>query len=115
MTNSYAVTGAQVFDAETLLPAQTVVVTEGLISDLGVNLYIPDGLTVIDGRGKTLLPGLIDSHVHTFGAAQQDALRFGVTTAIDLFSPHRELAWFKLPREQLNPQNRTTRTPPALW
>jgi imidazolonepropionase-like amidohydrolase len=42
-------------------------------------------MTVVDGTGKTLLPGLIDSHVHAF-QGQDDALLFGVTTQLDMFS-----------------------------
>jgi imidazolonepropionase-like amidohydrolase len=32
----------------------------------GVTLELPQGATVIDGRGKWVIPGLIDSHVHFF-------------------------------------------------
>ncbi|MEL6547309.1 MAG: amidohydrolase family protein, partial [Myxococcota bacterium] len=34
----------------------------------------------------TLLPGLIDAHAHTFGSALPDAVRFGVTTVLDMFT-----------------------------
>ena len=40
----------------------------------------------MDGRGHTLLPGLIDAHSHSFGSALSDALRFGVTTVLDQFT-----------------------------
>jgi imidazolonepropionase-like amidohydrolase len=40
----------------------------------------------VDGRGKTLLPGLIDAHTHTYGDANKAALAFGVTTELDMFS-----------------------------
>lgn len=40
---------------------------------------------VVDGTGKTLLPGLIDAHVHGF-QGQDDPLLFGVTTQLDMFS-----------------------------
>lgn len=39
----------------------------------------------VDGSGKTLLPGLIDSHVHISDPDQLDRLLdFGVTTALDM-------------------------------
>lgn len=41
---------------------------------------------IVDGTGKTLLPGLIDAHVHAFQAGE-DPLLFGVTTQLDMFSP----------------------------
>src|SRR5579871_5362119 len=42
---------------------------------------------IIDGRGATLLPGLIDAHVHLRGTADLEELaRWGVTTALDMGS-----------------------------
>ncbi|MFF0274362.1 amidohydrolase family protein [Streptomyces sp. NPDC004330] len=39
----------------------------------------------IDGTGRTLLPGLIDAHTHTFDGSLAAALRHGVTTELDMF------------------------------
>lgn len=40
---------------------------------------------VIDGAGRTLLPGLIDAHMHVLGREDLDALaRWGVTTGLDM-------------------------------
>ncbi|SFD04605.1 amidohydrolase family protein [Spirosoma endophyticum] len=36
------------------------------IKKIGKNLKVPDGATVINAKGKWLLPGLIDSHIHLF-------------------------------------------------
>lgn len=44
------------------------------------------GDTAVDGTGATLLPGLIDAHVHLLPGAPQQALTFGVTTLLDMFS-----------------------------
>ena len=45
---------------------QTVVVSKGLITQVGPSSSIvaPAGAMVIDGKGKTLVPGLWDSHMH---------------------------------------------------
>ena len=44
-----------------------------------------EGAEIIDGDGFTLLPGLIDSHTHTFQRPfLERALDFGVTTSIDM-------------------------------
>ena len=54
----------------------------------GPTLEVP-GAAVIDGRGRTLLPGLIDSHVHIADdvhSALRQALLLGVTTQLDMFS-----------------------------
>lgn len=40
---------------------------------------------VVDGAGRTLLPGLIDAHMHVLGREDLDALaRWGVTTGLDM-------------------------------
>jgi predicted amidohydrolase YtcJ len=41
---------------------------------------------VIDAEGGTILPGLIDSHIHLVPGALAQGLTFGVTTALDMFS-----------------------------
>jgi imidazolonepropionase-like amidohydrolase len=77
--------GAAVFDGERLLGRRDVLVSDGRIAEVGRNLRAPASVTRIDGRGRTLLPGLIDSHVHVFPTAAEDALRFGVTSEFDMF------------------------------
>src|SRR5690606_17199700 len=41
------------------------------------------------------LPGLIDAHTHAFGDALREALVFGVTTELDMFTDHRQAARWK--------------------
>jgi len=63
-----AFTHVQVYDAEggKFLADQTVVVEKGLIASVGAAAAatVPAGAQVIDGRGKTLIPGLWDCHLH---------------------------------------------------
>lgn len=74
---------ARVFDGAQVLPRATVLVRNGRIAALGPQVQAPDGARIIDARGKTLLPGLIDSHTHVFGPeVLRAALVFGVTTEI---------------------------------
>src|ERR1035437_8787304 len=76
----------RVFDGAQVLPRATVLVRNGRIAAVGPQVQAPDGARVIDGRGKTLLPGLIDSHTHVFGPeVLRAALVFGVTTELDMF------------------------------
>src|SRR5579884_821817 len=100
--NSFAVRGVRVFDGERTLPNVNVVVEDGRIALVGSAVRIPPGLRTIDGAGKTLLPGLIDSHVHVFPGAQRDALRFGVTTELDMFDVSRDFAAWRRQRESLS-------------
>jgi imidazolonepropionase-like amidohydrolase len=88
---AFVIRGARVFDGERLQPATDVVVRDGRIASLGRAAGNDAALPVIDGAGQTLLPGLIDAHVHAWGEARRDALRFGTTTVIDMFGDHRQL------------------------
>ena len=47
----------------------TVIVTDGRIIRIDDGATAPDGATVVDLRGQTVLPGLIDVHVHLTGNA----------------------------------------------
>jgi imidazolonepropionase-like amidohydrolase len=53
-------------DSERVLPHQTVLVRDGRIAWVGpaASADVPAGATRIDGRGRFLLPGLADMHVH---------------------------------------------------
>lgn len=58
-------TNVNIFDgkSETLAMDTSVLVENNLIKKIGPSIVAP-GAEVIDGGGKTLLPGFIDSHVH---------------------------------------------------
>ena len=83
---NFAVVNVTVFDGEEFRPHQDVRVEDGRIRAVGRRLRLPDGLPRVDGRGHTLLPGLIDAHTHTYGMVLNDSLRFGVTTVFDQFT-----------------------------
>ncbi|WP_380871995.1 hypothetical protein ACFB49_29500 [Sphingomonas sp. DBB INV C78] len=59
------------FDSTTgqYLPERAVLIVDGKIAAVGAagSIKAPSGATVIDGRGKTLTPGLWDSHLHVGG------------------------------------------------
>jgi hypothetical protein len=46
-----------------------VLVENNLITAVGEKVKAPQGATVIDGGGRTLMPGLIDVHTHVAGTA----------------------------------------------
>ncbi|HEY8681776.1 MAG TPA: amidohydrolase family protein [Rhodanobacter sp.] len=45
---------------------QTVLLRDGLIAAVGKHVRVPKGATPIDGRGHTLIPGLVGMHDHMF-------------------------------------------------
>jgi imidazolonepropionase-like amidohydrolase len=66
---SLAITGVTVIDATgaPARPDMTVVVTGDRITAIGKpgEIGVPEGARVMDGKGKYLIPGLWDMHVHT--------------------------------------------------
>jgi hypothetical protein len=83
-----AFTGVRLFDADAprFLADQTVVVDKGTITAVGAraSIAVPAGAQVIDGRGKTLIPGMWDCHMHVgddFTGLQE--LSMGVTSVRD--------------------------------
>lgn len=42
----------------------TVLIQDGKIAAVGKDISIPEGIKVIDARGKYIMPGIIDSHTH---------------------------------------------------
>ncbi len=80
-------------DDERVLPAQTVVVENGVITriDPASEVKLPAGARTIDAAGKFLIPGLGDMHVHLASNPeneQRDILKLfvanGVTTVLNL-------------------------------
>lgn len=102
MKDGFRINGARVFDGERMLGAADVFIRGGRIVAVVDPSEATDELESIDGRGKTLLPGLIDAHVHSNGLARRDALRFGVTTELDMFSDWRQLVDAKRRRASLD-------------
>ncbi len=67
MTTSFVLRNATLFDGVTPEPREgaTVVVADGLIQEVSFQpVTPPSGATVWDCAGLTLMPGLIDAHVH---------------------------------------------------
>lgn len=71
MSNGFiAVKGGLLWDGSTAerVPESVVLVNEGVIIDVGraQDVEIPKDTKIIDARGKSVLPGLMDLHVHIF-------------------------------------------------
>jgi imidazolonepropionase-like amidohydrolase len=83
-------------DAERLLPGQTVLVQGSVITAMGPaeSVPVPAGARRIDGRGRFLMPGLTDMHVHLDSTATLSLfVTYGVTTVRNMFGFPVHLVW----------------------
>ncbi len=81
--NNFKLTNITVFDGKTWHENHELIVLNGQISHGDKS---PNQLPEVDGNNGFVIPGLIDAHTHTWGNALNEALLFGVTTELDMFS-----------------------------
>ncbi|MFY0600052.1 MAG: amidohydrolase family protein [Cyclobacteriaceae bacterium] len=98
--SSYVITNVDVFNGmdSVLFLDQSVFIKDGMIVSISDRPDIPKGIDIIDGSGRYLSPGFIDTHVHIMasGSAPWEMVRpniehnleawlaAGVTTVYDL-------------------------------
>ncbi|MDQ6664579.1 MAG: hypothetical protein M3Z23_09325 [Acidobacteriota bacterium] len=92
-TKPIAIFNVDVFDGYRMLRGQTVTFQGGVIRNLEKSRGKPGApAETIDGGGKTLLPGLIDAHVHiSREESLEQAAALGVTTELDMFGDPKAL------------------------
>ncbi len=90
-----AITNARIvtMEGDEVIESGTIVIDGNRIQALGADVMVPEGATVIDAAGKTVLPGFMDVHAHgPYGSgeivpqqnwSQMGHLAFGVTTTHD--------------------------------
>lgn len=78
----------KLFDGDQVIEHATIIINDDIIEKI-----ITDGATsyraerVIDGKGYTVIPGLINAHVHAFERRHaEEAAKAGVLTLLDLFN-----------------------------
>lgn len=68
--DSLLITNVRIFNGtEPELKAGNVLVVDGKVAQVGLGINPTKGSVVLDGGGRTLMPGLIDAHVHITLAA----------------------------------------------
>ncbi|KAA9005860.1 amidohydrolase family protein [Paenibacillus spiritus] len=77
-----AIINARLFDGEEVREAGAVLIEGDRIVSVGGE--VPAEAKIVDAAGGMLLPGLIDAHVHTSVEGLRDALKFGVTTELEM-------------------------------
>ena len=60
-------TNVNIFDgfSPELQNGMSVLVENNFIKEVGKSIKKPEGAFVVDGKGRTMTPGLIDMHTHT--------------------------------------------------
>jgi imidazolonepropionase-like amidohydrolase len=111
--NLQLIRDVRVFDGTRVLQHRSVLIEDGRIGRIGnARLAVP-GAQTISGEGRTLMPGLIDAHVHIgrdVHAALQQALALGVTTQLDMYSSPDKLPAIKTAEKEDAPDVSDVRT-----
>jgi len=96
---TFAFTDVCIFTGDYFIEQGYVVVSAGLIIEVGTGKYeFASGIETISKPGHTLLPGLIDSHIHALNGnilAIEQPLRFGITTVCDMHNEAIHIAELK--------------------
>ncbi len=96
LNKHFIIRNVRLYDGENLFEKIDILIKDHKVFKTGENLVNPTMLPELEGQGKTLLPGFIDAHTHAYGSALQQALNFGVTTELDMFTmpefanPHQQ-------------------------
>jgi imidazolonepropionase-like amidohydrolase len=83
--NDIVIRHVRVFDGKSVINNSSVLIRNGKVAAMGASVSTPTRATVVEGKGCTLLPGLIDSHTHI--RSRQDleqSLALGVTTDVSM-------------------------------
>lgn len=118
--NVIAITNGQLIDGNGGPPvADAVVIIEGeRIAAVGTaaDVSIPAIAQIIDAQGGTILPGIIDSHVHDLSLARlrRGVLLTGVTSICDLGVPMNHIPLFDIRRSPVGVVARGFRAGPII-
>ncbi|MGW0249054.1 HEAT repeat domain-containing protein [Nocardia goodfellowii] len=82
----FVIEADRIFDGRTVHTGTHLRVDQGVVAAIGAAEVIRPGDEIVDGGGATVLPGLIDAHVHLAPECTVLAAQFGVTTLVDQFS-----------------------------
>jgi len=105
-------------DGQTMLPNRTIVLDDGNIISITVGGTLPANARVINGNGKYLIPGLVDSHAHLL-KSPNDLLLYvanGVTHIRDLGgAPERLKLRKEIEQGRVGPRLFVTSPPIDTW
>ena len=107
--SSTVIKDVRIFTGEKVISEANVVIKGDKISAVGSDFRVPDEANIVKGDGRTLIPGLIDAHVHTNSAGQlRQSLALGVTTVLDMFTQPKLVKQWQSQQEKDQVQNRAS-------
>ena len=101
LSRTWAIVGATVFDGTRPIPDATVLISRDRVVRVGRAIPLPPDIDVVDGRGRFVIPGLIDVHQHLGQSIEERTknlsrmLGFGYTTVFDPFTSPANFAVLK--------------------
>lgn len=88
--SAFIIRDVRLFDGVGIHEHRSVLFRNGVVALIGGPQLRENGASVVEGSGRTLIPGVIDAHVHVPHVDTENALiqsaRLGVTTVLDLFT-----------------------------
>ncbi|NVJ61570.1 MAG: amidohydrolase family protein [Gammaproteobacteria bacterium] len=81
--NTFKIVNGTWFDGERWQTSELLIENGRVVQAFSPNLKT---ITTVDAESQFIIPGLIDAHTHTWGDALEQALKFGVTTELDMFT-----------------------------
>ncbi len=104
----------RLFDGELVQEGMDVFFEAGKVARIVPHSTDHQAEQIIDGSGKTLIPGLVNAHVHIwFPAHLQEAARAGVLTVMDMHSSSYSLPILKAFQDSTNYANYLSAGPGA--
>lgn len=98
-SQDFVINNVKVFDGETVLENASVSIKEGKIFKISTSELTAD--TIIDGKGKTLLPALTNCHVHAWSPMNlQEAAKAGVLNVLDMHTVESVIPYLEIYHEQ---------------
>ena len=100
-TRPIAIVGGTLIDGtgRSAITDAVIIISDGKFQEVGKSsdIKVPQGAEVIDAKGKTLLPGLIDGHCHYRDWMGELYLAYGVTTCPNI--SNNPVEWIIAQRE----------------
>lgn len=114
------ITNVRLFDGESVIDDATVVMNCTIIREVtrvNEGIELEKDTVTINGEGRTLLPGLIDTHTHTWSVPMLERpLDFGVTTVMGMGSTNSTFASAMRAEREIGPaRDRADLYAAVLW